>query len=82
MSISFRKIPVTKESDSYKPCRRVVVPVVRSSLAIWIEMAKATLAAMEESGSSVEAAPATCDDTVLEQRAGGAGATEAARKLE
>lgn len=34
------------------------VPVVRSPLAIWIEMAEATPAAMEESGSSVEAAPA------------------------
>lgn len=78
----FEKIRITKESDSYEPCRRVVVPVVRSPLAIRIEMAKATSAAMDEKGSSVEAAPATCDDTVIEWRADGAGATEAARKLE
>lgn len=78
----FEKIPVTKESDSHEPRRRVVVLVVRSLLAVWIEMAKATSAAMDGNGSSVDAAPATCDDTVIEQRADGAGATEAARKLE
>lgn len=51
-------------------------------VSVWIEVSKATSAAMDENECSVDAAPATCDDTVIEQRADGAGATEAARKLE
>lgn len=50
-------------------------------MAILIEMAKFISAATDENGSSVGAVPNSCAHTVVEQRASGAGVTEAARNL-
>lgn len=54
---------------------------MRSPLAILIEVAKAISQQWMRVAAAVEAAPASCDNTVVEQKAGGARATEAARKL-